>query len=185
MPTHSKWLAPALALTALTPLAAGGAVVGREPVLKQIKVPHSYYYREMYLPQATSGPNAVAWSPDGVEVAVSMQGSLWRVDLASARLRTTLRDPTQLAAHIGGALPSLVGLFGQTSVDYVLERRRRHRLQLRDRLRVLLQNGRGHADAALAFEGALTGRHLVQDRAQREDVAARIGLFALHLPCAG
>ena len=30
---------------------------GREPVLKQIKVPHRYYYREMYLPQLTSGPD--------------------------------------------------------------------------------------------------------------------------------
>ena len=37
---------------------------GREPVLKQIAVPHSYYYREMYLPQPTTGPSAVAWSPD-------------------------------------------------------------------------------------------------------------------------
>ena len=32
---------------------------GREPVLKQIGVPHSYYYREMYLPQPTTGPSAV------------------------------------------------------------------------------------------------------------------------------
>ncbi len=27
----------------------------REPVLKQIDLPHSYYYREMYLPQLTTG----------------------------------------------------------------------------------------------------------------------------------
>ena len=45
------------------PLAALLAICGivparaeREPVLKQIQVPHSYYYREMYLPQVTSGP---------------------------------------------------------------------------------------------------------------------------------
>jgi len=31
----------------------------RGPVLRQIKVPHSYYYREMYLPQLTSGPSAL------------------------------------------------------------------------------------------------------------------------------
>ena len=30
--------------------------VSREPVLKQIALPHSYYYRELYLPQLTSGP---------------------------------------------------------------------------------------------------------------------------------
>ncbi len=34
------------------------AMAQREPVLRQIKVPHSYYYREMYLPQLTSGPSA-------------------------------------------------------------------------------------------------------------------------------
>ncbi|MEK7380971.1 MAG: hypothetical protein AAB075_08180, partial [Gemmatimonadota bacterium] len=50
----------------------------REPVLKQIQVPHHYYYREMYLPQVTSGPSAASWSPDGAELIYSMQGSLWR-----------------------------------------------------------------------------------------------------------
>jgi hypothetical protein len=37
-------------------------VAQRQPVLRQIKVPHSYYYREMYLPQLTSGPSSVTWS---------------------------------------------------------------------------------------------------------------------------
>src|SRR5215510_10110311 len=55
----------------------------REPVLKQIKVPHNYYYREMYLPQATSGPGWVTWSPDGTEVIYSMQGTLWRQRLGT------------------------------------------------------------------------------------------------------
>lgn len=50
----------------------------REPVLKQIKVPHNYYYREMYLPQVTTGPSAAAWSPDGKSLVYSMAGSLWR-----------------------------------------------------------------------------------------------------------
>jgi TolB protein len=56
---------------------------GREPVLKQIQVPHRYYYREMYLPQVTSGPSSVSWSPDGQAVVVAMQGSLWRIVLAT------------------------------------------------------------------------------------------------------
>lgn len=55
----------------------------RKAVLDQIALPHNYYYREMYLPQATSGPSAVAWSPDGREIAYSMQGSLWRQRLGS------------------------------------------------------------------------------------------------------
>jgi Tol biopolymer transport system component len=67
---------PALALLAAAPGAAAAA--GREPVLPQIRLPHSYYYREMYLPQATSGPSAAAWSPDGSELVYSMQGRLWR-----------------------------------------------------------------------------------------------------------
>jgi TolB protein len=68
---------PVLLLTALA-LPPGAAAQQREPVLKQIRVPHHYYYREMYLPQVTSGPNAAAWSPDGTELVYSMQGALWR-----------------------------------------------------------------------------------------------------------
>src|SRR5207248_10289442 len=40
------------------------ALAQREPVLKQINEPHSYYYREMYLPQLTTGPSAVTWAGD-------------------------------------------------------------------------------------------------------------------------
>ncbi|HZR57329.1 MAG TPA: CehA/McbA family metallohydrolase [Terriglobales bacterium] len=49
----------------------------REPVLKQIDLPHPYYFREMYLPQLTTGPSAVAWLPDSRSVVYSMAGSLW------------------------------------------------------------------------------------------------------------
>jgi dipeptidyl aminopeptidase/acylaminoacyl peptidase len=59
------------------------ALAQREPVLKQIAHPHNYYFREMYLPQLTSGPSSVTWSPDGKEVIFSMKGSLWRQSLAS------------------------------------------------------------------------------------------------------
>jgi len=51
---------------------------GREPVLKQVGLPHGYYWREMYVPQVTSGPSSATWSPDGTELIYSMQGSLWR-----------------------------------------------------------------------------------------------------------
>jgi len=50
----------------------------REPVLQQVDVPHAYYWREMYVPQVTSGPSAATWSPDGTELIYSMDGTLWR-----------------------------------------------------------------------------------------------------------
>ena len=55
----------------------------RRPVLPQIDLPHPYYYRELYLPQLTSGPSSVAWAPDSKEVVYSMAGSLWRQKLDS------------------------------------------------------------------------------------------------------
>jgi TolB protein len=54
----------------------------RKPVLPQIDLPHPYYFREMYLPQLTSGPSSVAWSPDSREVVYSMGGSLWRQNIS-------------------------------------------------------------------------------------------------------
>ena len=61
------------------------AFAQREPVLKQIDLPHSYYFREMYLPQLTSGPSSVAFSPDGASLVYSMAGSLWRQEIGSDR----------------------------------------------------------------------------------------------------
>ena len=55
----------------------------RDPVLKQINEPHAYYFREMYLPQLTTGPSSVAWMPDSRSVVYSMAGSLWRQRLDS------------------------------------------------------------------------------------------------------
>lgn len=59
------------------------AAAQRRPVLPQIDLPHPYYFREMYLPQLTSGPSGEAWSPDSKEVVYSMAGSLWRQKIDS------------------------------------------------------------------------------------------------------
>ena len=63
----------------------------RAPVLQQIDLPHPYYYREMYLPQLTSGPSSLAWSPDSKELIYAMAGSLWRqrIDEDSAQQLTS------------------------------------------------------------------------------------------------
>ena len=55
----------------------------REPVLKQVAVPHSYYWRELYIPQLTTGPSSVAFMPSGDELIYSMDGSLWRQRIGS------------------------------------------------------------------------------------------------------
>ena len=62
----------------------------REPVLKQIDVPHPYYFREMYLPQLTTGPSSFTWAPDSKSVVYSMGGSLWlqKIDSQTAEQLT-------------------------------------------------------------------------------------------------
>ena len=69
-------LLAALSFALLAPGHAGAQ--GREPVLKQVKVPHSYYWREMYVPHLTSGPSSLDWTADGKSLVYSMQGRLWR-----------------------------------------------------------------------------------------------------------
>ena len=84
---------PALFLGLAASAIAGAQQPQREPVLSQVKVPHSYYWREMYVPQVTSGPSAVTWSPDGREVIYSMQGSLWRQRLGTTEARQLTTGP--------------------------------------------------------------------------------------------
>jgi len=84
----------AVGVAVLCTLAAPAALAQRQPVLKQIDVPHPYYFREMYLPQLTSGPSAVAFSPDGRALVYSMQGSLWTQSIESS-------DAEQLTAGPG------------------------------------------------------------------------------------
>src|SRR5438105_5272939 len=65
----------------------------RQPVLKQIDLPHSYYYREMYLPQLTTGPSAAAWSPDSRSLVYSMAGSLWKQEVSSTSAEQLTAGP--------------------------------------------------------------------------------------------
>ena len=70
-----------------------GCFAQREPVLKQIDLPHPYYFREMYLPQLTTGPSAAAWSPDSHSLVYSMAGSLWRQELGSQKAEQLTSGP--------------------------------------------------------------------------------------------
>ena len=80
-------------LAVLLASAAAPLAAQRAPVLQQVKVRHPYYYREMLIPQATSGPSAVAWSPDGRQLVYSMQGSLWRQQVGSTEARQLTDGP--------------------------------------------------------------------------------------------
>ena len=74
---------PRLAALIALCMAAAAAAAGREPVLKQVDLPHSYYWRELYIPQLTTGPSSAAFTPDGTNVIYSMGGSLWRQAIGS------------------------------------------------------------------------------------------------------
>ena len=85
-------------LGALTCFAAPYAIAqaantSRVPVLAQVAHPHTYYWREMYMPQLTSGPSAASFSPDGQELVYSMQGSLWRQGVDSDVARQLTAGP--------------------------------------------------------------------------------------------
>ena len=82
-----------LQITSLVFLAGVFSFAQRQPVLKQIDLPHSYYYREMYLPQLTTGPSAAAWSPDSRSLVYSMAGSLWRQELGSTQAEQLTAGP--------------------------------------------------------------------------------------------
>jgi TolB protein len=75
-------VARAVTLALLVGLAAP-AEAGREAVLKQVDLPHSYYWRELYIPQLTTGPSSLSFTPDGTEIIYSMGGSLWRQKIGS------------------------------------------------------------------------------------------------------
>jgi hypothetical protein len=62
----------------LSAWAGWASAAAREPVLKQVDLPHSYYWRELYLPQLTTDPSSVDFMPDGRTLVYSMAGSLWK-----------------------------------------------------------------------------------------------------------
>ena len=92
--------AAARALLALAPLiVAAPAEAGREPVLSQVKHPHNYYWRELYIPQLTSGPSSVAFMPSGGELVYSMRGSLWRQRIAPIEYAREITHPARAYDH--------------------------------------------------------------------------------------
>src|SRR4029453_238238 len=85
---------PKILLAVVLFLSPFSALAERKPVAAQMQLPHNYYYREMYLPQLTSGPSALTFSPDGKELVYSMGGSLWRQTIGG--------DQARELTHAGG-----------------------------------------------------------------------------------
>lgn len=79
---RSRGIAVAAFMASAT-IASTASAGGREPVLRQVDLPHSYYWRELYLPQLTTGPSSASFLPDGRALVYSMDGSLWRQRLDS------------------------------------------------------------------------------------------------------
>ena len=72
------------ALVALAPILWGApAFAARDPVLNQVLLPHNYYWRELYIPQLTTGPSSAAFMPDGYGLVYSMAGSLWQQQIGA------------------------------------------------------------------------------------------------------
>lgn len=78
-------------------------------------------------------------------------------------------------------LPALIGILREASPDQMFQRRRRHALKRRHRLRFVLQDCGNQAYLRLCRERLFAGHHLVQQRAEGKDVRARIGVFAFDL----
>ena len=79
------------------------------------------------------------------------------------------------------ALPARGGILGQTGHHHPLECPRRQRLIGRDRRRIAIDDGGDEAGARFPFERPPAGGHLVEDRAEGEDVRPRIGFCAFEL----
>lgn len=78
-------LVGALSILAALSAPAPTSAAERAPALAGVTAPHSYYWREMYVPQLTSGPSSLAWAPDGKSLYFSMQGRIWRQKIDSSR----------------------------------------------------------------------------------------------------
>ena len=95
--------------------------------------------------------------------------------------RAALGDPLQLQHHVVRRRPAVLGLLGETALDDPVERGRDHRLDRRDRSRVRVHDRADQARLARPRESLLARHHLVEHAAEREDVAAGVGVAALEL----
>ncbi len=104
-----------------------------------------------------------------------------RGDPSLQRRRCSFGDRGQLQFDVARGLPAVLGILGQARLDQTVERGRAHRLNGGDNRRLARQDRRHDRDRARSPERLPPRRHLVEHRAQREDVAPRVALSALQL----
>ena len=78
-------------------------------------------------------------------------------------------------------LPAIVGIFGQASRHDAVQRGRCQWLERGDWRRIGMEDRANQRRGVLPLERPLPGRHLVDRRAEREDVAPDVGLTAFEL----
>ena len=96
------------------------------------------------------------------------------------RVSLTTEGP-QLVIQPSRRLETIGGILGQALVDDAAEVSRQIYSTRFNRRRILVHDRRCEIDRGVAVEGTLTGRHLVQNDAEREDVGARIDRLSLQL----
>ena len=84
-------------------------------------------------------------------------------------------------AQLGRVLEAIARLACHRPLDDVDEQRRRRRGALAQRHGLAVAQAGQHLVHRLVLEGALAGEDLVEDRAEREDVGARVGLLPAQL----
>src|SRR5437016_3674636 len=94
--------------------------------------------------------------------------------LRSGGLRP-FRNPFELKNNIVRGLNTLIGILRQTGPDHLIDRRWRRG----NRLRFVLENRSDETGLAVATESCLAGDHFIKHEAECEDIAARVGFFAV------
>ena len=96
------------------------------------------------------------------------------------------RNPLQLVGQVVCGLPPVIRVFCETLVRDAIQHRRRQRLKRRHRRKLAIDDGRDDGRGAVPLECPLACRHLVDDGAEAEDVAAScqpLCLRAAPVPC--
>src|ERR1700675_1879237 len=87
----------------------------------------------------------------------------------------------ELEGDVAGGLEALLGSFLHAVMDDAVEGGRNFAIGGGEFGRLVVEDGGHDVGAAFAVEGATAGEHFIEDYAETENVAARVGGFAANL----